>query len=43
VLCWAANSIARPQDIAQIVAFAVSLPRSVSLNEILVRPTGQAF
>jgi NADP-dependent 3-hydroxy acid dehydrogenase YdfG len=30
------------QDIAEIIAFAVSRPRSVSLNEILVRPTGQA-
>jgi NADP-dependent 3-hydroxy acid dehydrogenase YdfG len=29
-------------DIAQIIAFAVSRPRSVSLNEILVRPTAQA-
>jgi NADP-dependent 3-hydroxy acid dehydrogenase YdfG len=28
-------------DIAEIIAFAVSRPRSVSLNEILVRPTGQ--
>src|SRR3954452_21284015 len=28
-------------DIGQIVAFAVSRPRSVSLNEILVRPTAQ--
>jgi NADP-dependent 3-hydroxy acid dehydrogenase YdfG len=28
-------------DIAQIIAFAVSRPRSVSLNEILVRPTAQ--
>ena len=32
-----------PQDIAEIIAFAVSRPRSVSLNEILVRPTGQAL
>jgi NADP-dependent 3-hydroxy acid dehydrogenase YdfG len=32
-----------PEDIAQIIAFAVSRPRSVSLNEILVRPTAQAF
>jgi NADP-dependent 3-hydroxy acid dehydrogenase YdfG len=31
-----------PQDIAEIIAFAVSRPRGVSLNEILVRPTGQA-
>jgi NADP-dependent 3-hydroxy acid dehydrogenase YdfG len=29
------------EDIAQIIAFAVSRPRSVSLNEILVRPTAQ--
>ena len=29
------------QDIATIIAFAVSRPRSVSLNEILVRPTAQ--
>jgi NADP-dependent 3-hydroxy acid dehydrogenase YdfG len=28
-------------DIAEIIAFAVSRPRSVSLNEILVRPTAQ--
>jgi NADP-dependent 3-hydroxy acid dehydrogenase YdfG len=30
-------------DIAQIIAFAVTRPRSVSLNEILVRPTAQAL
>jgi NADP-dependent 3-hydroxy acid dehydrogenase YdfG len=30
------------EDIAEIIVFAVSRPRSVSLNEILVRPTGQA-
>lgn len=30
-----------PEDIAEIIAFAVSRPRGVSLNEILVRPTGQ--
>jgi NADP-dependent 3-hydroxy acid dehydrogenase YdfG len=29
-------------DIAEIIAFAVSRPRSVSINEILVRPTAQA-
>jgi NADP-dependent 3-hydroxy acid dehydrogenase YdfG len=29
-------------DIAQIIAFAVTRPRSVSLNEILVRPTAQS-
>jgi NADP-dependent 3-hydroxy acid dehydrogenase YdfG len=29
------------QDIAEIIAFAVSRPRNVSMNEILVRPTAQ--
>lgn len=28
-------------DVAEVIAFAVSRPRSVSLNEILIRPTGQ--
>lgn len=32
----------RAQDIADIIAFAVSRPRTVSLNEILVRPTAQS-
>jgi NADP-dependent 3-hydroxy acid dehydrogenase YdfG len=39
---YEATSITAP-DIAEIIAFAVSRPRSVSLNEILVRPTGQAL
>jgi NADP-dependent 3-hydroxy acid dehydrogenase YdfG len=39
---YQATSIA-PEDIAEIIAFAVSRPRSVSLNEILVRPTAQAL
>jgi NADP-dependent 3-hydroxy acid dehydrogenase YdfG len=30
-------------DIAQIIAFAVARPRSVSINEILVRPSAQAL
>jgi NADP-dependent 3-hydroxy acid dehydrogenase YdfG len=30
------------EDIAEIIAFAVSRPRRVNLNEILVRPTAQA-
>jgi NADP-dependent 3-hydroxy acid dehydrogenase YdfG len=30
-------------DIAEIIAFAVSRPHSVSLNEILVRPTTQTL
>ena len=29
-------------DVAQIIAFAVSRPHGVSLNEILVRPTAQS-
>ena len=31
-----------PVEIAEIIAFAVSRPAGVSLNEILVRPTAQA-
>ena len=31
------------QDIAEIIAFAISRPHNVSLNEILIRPTGQAL
>ena len=31
------------EDIAEVVAFAISRPRSVSLNEILIRPTAQEF
>jgi NADP-dependent 3-hydroxy acid dehydrogenase YdfG len=30
-------------DVAQIIAFAVTRPRSVSINEILVRPTAQSL
>ena len=32
-----------PHDIADVVAFAVSRPQRVTLNEILVRPTAQAM
>jgi NADP-dependent 3-hydroxy acid dehydrogenase YdfG len=38
---YAATAITA-DDIAQTIAFAVSRPRSVSLNEILVRPTAQS-
>jgi NADP-dependent 3-hydroxy acid dehydrogenase YdfG len=31
------------EDIAQIIAFAMSRPRSVSINEILIRPTAQTL
>ncbi|MCU1677047.1 MAG: family NAD(P)-dependent oxidoreductase [Frankiales bacterium] len=37
---YAATTITA-DDIGQIIAFAVSRPRSVSLNEILLRPTAQ--
>jgi NADP-dependent 3-hydroxy acid dehydrogenase YdfG len=33
----------RAEDIAAVIAFAVGRPHRVSLNEILVRPTGQAM
>ncbi len=32
----------RAEDIAEVIAFAVSRPRRMTLNEILVRPTAQA-
>jgi NADP-dependent 3-hydroxy acid dehydrogenase YdfG len=32
-----------PHDIADVIAFAVSRPRRMTLNEILVRPTVQAM
>jgi NADP-dependent 3-hydroxy acid dehydrogenase YdfG len=31
------------EDIAEVIAFAVSRPQRMSLNEILIRPTGQAL
>jgi NADP-dependent 3-hydroxy acid dehydrogenase YdfG len=32
----------RPEDIADVIVFAISRPRRMTLNEILVRPTAQA-
>jgi NADP-dependent 3-hydroxy acid dehydrogenase YdfG len=32
-----------PKDIAEVIAFAVSRPQRVALNEILVRPTAQVL
>jgi NADP-dependent 3-hydroxy acid dehydrogenase YdfG len=32
----------RPEDIAEVIAFALTRPRRMTLNEILVRPTAQA-
>src|SRR4051794_2261591 len=40
---FVASTSIRPEDIADVIAFAVSRPRSVSLSEILVRPTAQAM
>jgi len=31
----------RPEDIAEVIVFAVTRPRRMTLNEILVRPTAQ--
>ena len=31
------------EDIGVVIAFALARPRGVSLNEILIRPTGQAL
>jgi NADP-dependent 3-hydroxy acid dehydrogenase YdfG len=31
-----------PEDIAEVISFAVSRPRRMTLNEVLVRPTAQA-
>jgi NADP-dependent 3-hydroxy acid dehydrogenase YdfG len=32
-----------PEDIADVIVFALSRPRRVALSEILVRPTAQAL
>jgi NADP-dependent 3-hydroxy acid dehydrogenase YdfG len=31
------------EDIAEVIAFAVARPRRMTLNEIVIRPTAQAF
>ncbi|MGA8744571.1 MAG: SDR family oxidoreductase [Solirubrobacterales bacterium] len=31
----------RPEDIAEVIAFAIARPRRMTLNEILIRPTAQ--
>ena len=38
---FVASTSIRPEDIAEVIAFAVTRPQSVSLSEILVRPTAQ--
>jgi NADP-dependent 3-hydroxy acid dehydrogenase YdfG len=37
-----AQTAIKAEDIAEVIAFAVSRPRTVSLNEILIPPTAQA-
>lgn len=37
------NESISAEDIAEVIAFALARPRGVSLNEILIRPTGQAL
>ena len=34
--------VMHPEDIADIIAFTVTRPRRVAVNELLVRPTEQA-
>jgi NADP-dependent 3-hydroxy acid dehydrogenase YdfG len=36
------GDVLQPEDIAEAILYAVSRPRHVCLNELLVRPTGQA-
>jgi NADP-dependent 3-hydroxy acid dehydrogenase YdfG len=36
------GEVLQPEDIADAVAYAVTRPRHVCLNEVVVRPTGQA-
>ena len=39
---WVGGIAIEPEDIAEVIAFAVSRPQRMTLNEILVRPTAQA-
>jgi NADP-dependent 3-hydroxy acid dehydrogenase YdfG len=38
---WVGGIAIKPEDIAEVIAFAVSRPQRMTLNEILVRPTAQ--
>jgi NADP-dependent 3-hydroxy acid dehydrogenase YdfG len=38
---WAEGVAISAEDIAEVIAFAISRPRRMTLNEILVRPTAQ--
>jgi NADP-dependent 3-hydroxy acid dehydrogenase YdfG len=39
---YAENSITA-EDVAEVIAFAVTRPRRMTINEVLLRPTGQTF
>ena len=39
---WVGGMAIEPEDIAEVIAFAVSRPQRMTMNEILVRPTAQA-
>ncbi len=41
VLAVAKNVVLRPEDVAEAVLFAVTLPETVHINEIMVRPSQQ--
>ena len=41
VLAVAKNFVLRPEDVAEAVLFAVSLPETVHVNEIMIRPAQQ--
>jgi NADP-dependent 3-hydroxy acid dehydrogenase YdfG len=36
------GKVLESEDIANVILYVVSQPEHVSLNEVLVRPTGQA-
>ncbi len=38
---WVKDMAIRPEDIAEVIVFALSRPMRMTLNEILVRPTSQ--
>ncbi len=35
------GDVLRAEDIANAITYAVSQPQHVSINEVLIRPTGQ--
>ena len=41
VMAVAKNFVLKPEDVAEAVLFAVSLPETVHVNEIIIRPAQQ--